>query len=120
MNIQTKTGSEPVSGRAVDLLEGKLRKLAKLVRDDEQEAQFSVAYARESGSNSSESLWRVSIQLTRAGMPDVHASETAATAEAAGDKAYTELKTELRRHHGKRHSLIKRGGQLLKRLGRGW
>lgn len=120
MNIHIKTGSEDVSPKTVDRLEQKLRKLSRLAHDGEQEAQVAVGFTRESGSNSSESLWRVNIQLTRPGQQDVYATETGATAEAASDRALHELKDELRRLHGKQHSLLKRGGQLLKRLGRGW
>lgn len=120
MNIQFKTGSEDVPQRTLDRMEQKLRKLGKLVHDKEREAQVSVGFTRESGSNSSESLWRVNVQLTRPGQQDVYATETGATPEVASDRATSELKDELRRLHGKQHSLLKRGGQFLKRLGRGW
>jgi hypothetical protein len=118
MNIHFKTGSEEIAPRTLERTEKKLRKLGKLVHDDGQEALVAVGFMRESGSNSSERLWRVSIQLTRPGLPDVHASATGASPEAASERTTAELKAELLRLRGKQHSLLKRGGQLLKRLTR--
>lgn len=115
MNIQTKTGTETIDQSAITRAEEKLRKIARLLDESLQEAQVTLDYSRESGSTSSDTMWRVSVRLVHDGK-EFHAAETEATPEAAADEAIYELTREIKRVRGKETALLRRGGALLKRM----
>lgn len=120
MNIQTKVGDEGVPQRTLDRAEAKLRKLERFVpRAGDEELQALMDFTRESGSASSDRMWKASALITQAGS-QWYAAETAATAEVAIDAALKELKTELRRTKAKQETLLRKGGAFLKRLSRGF
>jgi ribosome-associated translation inhibitor RaiA len=112
MHIQFSTGHEELDAGLQARIESRLQKLGRLVPG----AHTTVTVVRESGSQTADALYGVSLHLTRAGFPDVYARETGATLEEAGDLAVSELKDELNRVRGKQQSLLKRGGQALKRM----
>lgn len=118
MNITFRQGSEELSSKLIERAEAKLTKLSRLISEDEGEALIHVDMERESGSRNSESMWRVSINLDRAGK-HMNAARTGETPEKAMELAIKELKLEVRKAKGKRMSIARRGHELLKRIRRG-
>ncbi len=119
MNIHFRNPSGELTQKLKDRVEKKLGKLQKLVSERNYEAQLFVEIVRESGSNSSDNMWRASLNLDLAG-ERYNASELADTPETAGDRAIRELMAELRTAHGRQRAIQKRGGSVLKRLVRGF
>jgi len=119
MNIHFRNPAGELPQRLVDRIEKKLGKLQKFVSERNYEAQLFVEVGRESGSNSSDNMWRASLNLDLAG-DRFNASELASTPETAADRTIRELMAELRTAHGKQRAIHKRGGSVLKRLVRGF
>jgi len=119
MNIHFRNPSGELSQKLIDRVEKKLTKLQKFVIERNYEAQLFVDINKESGSNTSDNMWRASLNLDLAG-DRYNASELANTPETAGDRAIRELMAELRTAHGKQRAEYKRGGSVLKRLVRGF
>lgn len=115
MNIKFRQGSEELPERLIDRAQTKLSKLSRLIAEKDDEAQIYVDVERESGSRSSDSLWRTSINLDKAG-ERFNAVGTGETPEKATEIAIKELKREVRRAKGKQISIAKRGRELLKRM----
>lgn len=93
-------------------------KLSRLISEDGVEALIHIDMERESGSRNSDSMWRASINLDRAGK-HVNAVKTGETPEKAMELAIKDLKFEVRKAKGKNMSIARRGHELLKRMRRG-
>jgi ribosome-associated translation inhibitor RaiA len=119
MNIQFRQGSEDISQKLIDRAGAKIGKLSRLINERNYEAQVHVDIERESGSHSSDRMWRTSINLDLAG-DRFNASEVGDTAEKATDLAIKELKHELQRAKAKSGTTAKREGGLFKRLMQGF
>lgn len=114
MNIHFKQGeAEPLSATFVSRTESKLMKLGKFIREGTFKPQAYVDISRESGSNSSDSMWRTSINVD---IPSgrVNAQATADTPEKATDLALRDLKRELRRVNDKERSYARREASFWK------
>ena len=119
MNITFRHGSESISEKLVRRAEGKINGLARFINEQNYEAQVHVDIERESGSQSSDSMWRTSINLDLAG-DRFNATETGKTPEKSTDLAIKELKGEITRARTKKQSLFKQGTNMLKRLRQGF
>lgn len=114
MNIHFKQGeAEPLSDTLVSRTQTKLMKLGKFIREGTFEPQAYIDISRESGSNSSDAMWRTSINVD---IPSgrINAQETGDTPEKATDLALRDLKRELRRVNEKERSYARREASLWK------
>ncbi len=118
MNITIKTTPQDLIFSARDLIEGKLSSLDKLLERTTGpvslscEVEESIAVERSGARYRAEGNLSVNGQLFRA-------EATSNTLEGAVDQVRDELTREVQSAHGKRRSLLKRGGAALKRMLRG-
>jgi len=119
MNIIFRQGSEELSDALITRAQKKITGLSRFMSEGTFEALVYVDVERESGSQSSESLWRASINVDLAG-EHLNAVATGNTPEKATDLAIKDMKRELRRAKGKERAIAKKGSSLLKRLRRGF
>lgn len=120
MNIHFKHGEAgPLSDTLITRTETKLIKLSKLIREGTFEPQAYIDISRESGANSSESMWRTSINVDiPSGRINAHAVGN--TPEKSTDLALTDLKRELRRVNDKERSYARREASFWKTLKKGF
>lgn len=111
--ISMKTTNITVSPDLEALIEHKFEALGRLL-PDRKEALCEIELEKEAEHQSGK-IYRAEVNLTVAGKL-FRTEATEEQIEHAIDVARGELKRELERAHGKRQSLLKRGGQAIKRM----
>jgi ribosomal subunit interface protein len=112
-HINTKATNITVTPALEALLEQKFEPLGKLLNEREEtrcEIELEKVAEHQSGR-----IYRAEVNFTSGGRL-FRTEATEEQIEKAIDKTRNELKNELLRAHGKRHSLFKRGGQAIKRM----
>ena len=115
MNNRIKQGQQHFSERSIAKAESKLGKLSRIVPNRAYESNASVSIERESGSHTSEKMWRASVNLDLAG-DRINATMSSRTPEKALNTAIREVKQELTRTLSKRLYSKRRGAGVVKRL----
>jgi len=119
MNIIFRQGSEELSDALITRAQKKLSRLSRLISEGTYEALVYVDVERESGAQTSDNMWRTSINLDLAG-DHFNAVEMGSTPEKATDLAIKEMKRVVRKAKGKERAVLRRGGGLLKRFQKGF
>ncbi|MEZ4195640.1 MAG: ribosome-associated translation inhibitor RaiA [Candidatus Paceibacterota bacterium] len=110
-NITFKHTNTETDSRIHDLVSQKLATLEKYVSPDE-EVRVEVEFEKEA-SHKSGPICRVEVNLWVAGTL-YRASTTEESYEAAVDVVKSELDQEMKKAHKKKHSLIRKGGRMIK------
>ena len=112
--ITVKATNLELGGGLRALIDQKLTPLGKLISDTATDGYCRVEVEKLSEHQSGK-IYRVEINLFTNGTP-YRAEATEEQAEKAIDTARDELRRELQRVRGKHKSLLRRGGQALKRM----
>lgn len=112
--IHTKALNVELTKRTEELIEQKLSVLERLLPHGETDMSCEVEVEKVAEHQQGK-IFRVEINLYIAGT--LHRAEaTEEQIEQAIDNARNELRNELQHTHGKRQSLVRRGGQALKNM----
>lgn len=112
-HINVKTTNFTMTPKLETLLDQKFAPIGKLL-DEQNEVLCEVEFEK-IGEHQSGKIHRVEVNLTVNGK--LYRTEaTEEQMEQAIDSARNELKNELLRVSGKRHSMLRRGGQALKEM----
>jgi len=115
MNIQFKNSDGILKGRLQQRIEEKLAKLSVLTDTPTQSANAFFELERAVGSHQSGDVWQAIINIDSDG-ERFHTSELAETPEKAADIAIREITIEVKKVRGKKRTLLRRGGNLIKSM----
>jgi ribosomal subunit interface protein len=99
--------------------ERKLRSLQKYLNGSSDDAQAFVEFGKSSEAHLNGEIWRVHIKLDSQGQR-FHATATGEQLQGAISTAVKELETEMRKTKQRARRMVRRGGNALKALMRGF
>lgn len=119
MKIKIKATNMPLTPLVDDYLRKKIALIEKLISSDDTSADLHVEVGKTSAHHKSGDVFRAEFNLHIAGK-DFYVEREAGDLLAAIDEAKDELADTMRSHKNKRMTLIRRGGQKIKELIRGF
>lgn len=113
--INVKATNIDLSDELRTLLEEKFSSLEKFVPDNETDLKCEAELEKVTNHHQSGRIYRAEVNLSVAGKL-YRAEATEEQIEQAIDEVRDELKRELRKAQDKRRSMVRRGGQAIKRM----